>query len=1077
MTNKIVIALLLIYFAHNASGQTKTDLQWIQEVEKNKKAESNLILNAYTDEHTQLRHIYYFILHNGRKIVPEVNSIHIRLKDNNLVQHHNNYSLQSISKEKFPTIQANNFLQFYLRKNNLSTEKYIESKHREKSNFRIDYKNDKNVNDEISIEEVYFSIDEKISPAVSLSHHSPSIEKNIIYDAANFSILHESNRILDCEISMPQNHLTCRFKPSDVSQTQLANSYHVFSLPTESPNHNSRSFETEPWLKNTVASPLGWHNDGVNTYTITKGNNVDCYEDMDANDAPRSGDSSYALGGALLDFDFPYSIDSNSTYNRPASTTNVFYWNNIVHDIFYNYGFTEAASNFQHSNFGRGGIGGDVVKAEIYDEINEARNNANFGTPPDGISARMQVYAWQAPSFDTMIVHSPSAIAGKYSFVPAAIGPKIKAPISASLAFPVDGSAYPTGGCTSYTSSVRGKIAVVDRGICSITNKVFRAQDSGAVAIIICNHEQYNPFVIGGYISSSAIPVVMMSKANCAKIRLAAASTIQVTILPASEKIFSIGNKNYIFSQANFGPDIPRQLTKANVQVIDNLGNIQDACDPIQNDITNKIAFIDEGNCEISYKIYQAQIKGASAAVICHVSNDYPDTLPRGNFGNLITIPSIGLSKSDCDEIKSNLPSNSTFINRIPQLLNGEMDAGLITHEYGHGVSLRLTGGGAGSCLSNQEQAGEGWSDFFGLALTQKSNDDPYLNRGIGSFVSGQQIREVGIRPYPYHVDTSINPARYGWLLDPLKISQPHGIGYVWCSMLWDLNWALRESNGFEPDFYNNTSTAGNIIALHLVVQGLKLQTCNPGFVDARNAILMADTLMYNGANSCRIWNIFARRGLGWSANQGSPYRRDDGVEAYDLPPLCTRMSEFELFGQRVLSIDELALFAEAEKNTISIHWNIAESLQQYPYIIYKKSFSQKEQTVLVEKNTSSNNHFIDNAVEHNETYYYQLSIVREHDVLNSPWVYARIKDVNSSWTISPNPSNGNTKIQLKEKVQDGAVLRLYNAIGLKLDEYEIGPNTNEILLTTENLPSGNYYIHFTNGIKVSSKKLVLLGE
>lgn len=157
------------------------------------------------------------------------------------------------------------------------------------------------------------------------------------------------------------------------------------------------------------------------------------------------------------------------------------------------------------------------MKAEIYDEINEARNNANFGTPPDGISARMQVYAWQAPSFDTMIVHSPSAIAGKYSFVPAAIGPKIKAPISASLAFPVDGSAYPTGGCTSYTSSVRGKIAVVDRGICSITNKVFRAQDSGAVAIIICNHEQYNPFVIGGYISSSAIPVVMMSKANCAK--------------------------------------------------------------------------------------------------------------------------------------------------------------------------------------------------------------------------------------------------------------------------------------------------------------------------------------------------------------------------------------------------------------------------------------------------------------------------------------------------------------------------------------------------------------------------------
>ncbi len=46
-------------------------------------------------------------------------------------------------------------------------------------------------------------------------------------------------------------------------------------------------------------------------------------------------------------------------------------------------------------------------------------------------------------------------------------------------------------------------------------------------------------------------------------------------------------------------------------------------------------------------------------------------------------------------------------------------DNGVIAHEYGHGISNRLTGGASNvGCLSNQEQMGEGWSDWFGLMLT-----------------------------------------------------------------------------------------------------------------------------------------------------------------------------------------------------------------------------------------------------------------------------------------------------------------------------------------------------------------------
>ena len=42
------------------------------------------------------------------------------------------------------------------------------------------------------------------------------------------------------------------------------------------------------------------------------------------------------------------------------------------------------------------------------------------------------------------------------------------------------------------------------------------------------------------------------------------------------------------------------------------------------------------------------------------------------------------------------------------------------------------------------------------------------------------------------------------------------------------------------------------------------------------------------GANCEIIWAAFARRGLGFSASQGSSGSTTDGVEAFDLPPAGT---------------------------------------------------------------------------------------------------------------------------------------------------------------------------------------------
>jgi hypothetical protein len=64
----------------------------------------------------------------------------------------------------------------------------------------------------------------------------------------------------------------------------------------------------------------------------------------------------------------------------------------------------------------------------------------------------------------------------------------------------------------------------------------------------------------------------------------------------------------------------------------------------------------------------------------------------------------------------------------------------------------------------------------------------------------------------------------------------------------------------------------------------LKLQPCNPGFVNLRNSIIAADSIRYGGANKELLWRAFARRGLGLSANQGAVNSRTDGEEAFDLP-------------------------------------------------------------------------------------------------------------------------------------------------------------------------------------------------
>ncbi|GAB3713717.1 hypothetical protein GCM10027592_53160 [Spirosoma flavus] len=454
---------------------------------------------------------------------------------------------------------------------------------------------------------------------------------NIHIDASSGEVLRKVDAVIHCNFGTP-NHLQAPHEckgvslPGDAQYFGLkkatnaftANGYTVFDYPIESPTFGTRTESVNPYTRfaPTGAGPgttNGWHNDGVTSYTTTRGNNVYAQEDVNNDNQPGASPQS-----ATLDFTYPYTQALNTAAgNRNAAITNLFYWNNLIHDVLWKYGFDEPSGNFQNNNQGRGGQGNDYVIADAQD--GRGINNANFATPPDGSRPRMQMYLWNTSS--------------------------------------------------------------------------------------------------------------------------------------------------------SYQPD-------------------------------------------------------------------------------------------------------------------GDFDNGVIAHEYGHGWSNRLTGGPSNvSCLENAEQGGEGWSDYLALMLTTNWGSlTPTLTsanipRGIGTYVLGQPTTGDGIRPYQYSYDmANVNgPVTYGKVNSAFAATfpEPHGIGSIWATMLWDMTWAIIMQDSYiEPNIYTTPSSVtamrGNLAALKLVNEGLRLQPCSPSFVQARDAILQADRLLFGGRYQCAIGQAFARRGLGTNASTGA---------------------------------------------------------------------------------------------------------------------------------------------------------------------------------------------------------------
>ncbi|MFN3908769.1 MAG: T9SS-dependent M36 family metallopeptidase [Flavobacterium sp.] len=587
-------------------------------------------------------------------------------------------------------------------------------------------------------------------------------------DATSGEVLSQIDLVLRCDFGVNSNHQNHAHegyfgKSFDASEALFANnslgSYRVVPFNFESPNHSPRQLITNP--HNILASPYGWHDtNGIPgpEFTITRGNNVWAREDFDG---INSTIGASANGGSNLVFDFPY----NPTLQAPAeyidaSVTNLFYMNNILHDVWYQYGFDEENGNFQALNY-TFPLGGDNDPVIAESQDGSGTNNANFATPPDGNSPRMQMFLFGSTTSNNILnILSPSSIAGvqpglESAFSPGFVAlPQAPSGITGQLVLYQDTLGTQSLACTSPLngSQIQGKICVIRRGDCNFTDKVFRAQTAGAIAVIIVNNVD-GTISMGGSNASLTIPAISITQA--------------------------------------LGENIISTMATQTVTV----------------------------------------------------------TLSRPTQG----------------------PSSAR---------DSSFDNGIVAHEYGHGISNRLTGGKtSANCLTIQEQMGEGWSDWITLMMQLKPGDNGIQQRGIGTFAVNQPTTGTGIRPFPYSTNTTTNPVTFQFTN---SLSVPHGVGSVWASMLWDLTWAYIAKYGYHPDIYNGNG--GNNKVMQLVLDGMKIQPCNPKFTDARDALIIADQVTTGGEDYCLIWQVFANRGLGQFASSGTNSASDQ-VEDFTVPP------------------------------------------------------------------------------------------------------------------------------------------------------------------------------------------------
>ncbi|MFN7927971.1 MAG: M36 family metallopeptidase [Blastocatellia bacterium] len=306
---------------------------------------------------------------------------------------------------------------------------------------------------------------------------------------------------------------------------------------------------------------------------------------------------------------------------------------------------------------------------------------------------------------------------------------------------------------------------------------------------------------------------------------------------------------------------------------------------------------------DLTKDVFTADNQKAAQVNLFYWANRFHDILYSFGFtesaGNFQT-ENFGLGGQGSDAIQADVQDGSGFNNanfttppdgragRVQMfvwntsspLLDGSLDQTVILHELTHGVSNRLIGNGLGLGGYQAAGMGEGWSDYVALALLSKETDPIDGQFMIAQYATNLPAR--GLRSFPYTTDINASPRTFGFIRFTREV---HTVGEIWCAALWEMRAALLKQYGFQT---------GQRQSIQLVLDGMKFTPIEPTFLEARDAILLADRVNNNGANQCLLWQAFAKRGMGYSA---STIEVNDlnTIESFDVPPFCSNTATVKL--------------------------------------------------------------------------------------------------------------------------------------------------------------------------------------
>jgi extracellular elastinolytic metalloproteinase len=208
-------------------------------------------------------------------------------------------------------------------------------------------------------------------------------------------------------------------------------------------------------------------------------------------------------------------------------------------------------------------------------------------------------------------------------------------------------------------------------------------------------------------------------------------------------------------------------------------------------------------------------------------------------------------------------------------------DASVVYHEYTHGLSNRLVtfpNGNSGLTTEQAAAMGEGWSDWYAMDYLY-SHGFASGPVNIGFFMNGNRSAQpnsgtlrtepMNCRPgsptttdggAPCHGPPQLGDGGYTFGDYGKIVGHPevHADGEIWAQMLWALREDLVAQYG---------PTEGLLRARRLITDGMRLTPPAPSMLDARNAILAADTATAGGQDRGRLWDDFANHGMGYFAS------------------------------------------------------------------------------------------------------------------------------------------------------------------------------------------------------------------